>query len=705
MPEEIRGKTTVKLFSNENNNFGIFKIKMKDGSFLTIKGAIAKLHLDREYLFHGAYVEDSRYGLQFNVSLFNEVLPSDDEMVIRYLSGPLFPGIGIKTAQKIVETYGTFIIEEIQKDPDFILEVEGLSLDRSQEIVNIIHEDNIENTNVNWLLSKGLSGNQIHILMNYYEEDVVNVLENNPFQPMYDVSGIGFKTLDKLSSVLNFDYDHPYRIEAVVLDLYKNKVFGNGDSYILENHFVSMLDEKNISGYSALLERQELILEDNRVYHYTQIESEQFVSSFICEFNYPQNEFILENIKDKLHSGSKALPIEYDDFQLDAIDLILKSSISVVTGGPGTGKSTLLSGLVTLLQSEMPWLSIALCAPTGRAAKRLENLTNVQATTIHSLIKWDLETNTFGHNKDNPIEVDVLIIDEFSMVDIWLLAKLFEALDKPKKIIFVGDKDQLPSVSSGFVLGDIINSGAVEIITLQKNYRQEAGSEVIDLALEVNGGTFDIEKYQKEVRFYPLKDMDIKHGVLQIVEKSLQQGYNLNDIQVLAPMYGGIAGIDVLNHFLQGYLNPPTSQKNEIVFGSKIFREEDKVLQLKNQPDDFVFNGDIGTIFSIEDGEVWVDFSGTEVCYGKADLINLNHAYCISVHKSQGSEYPIVILISSESFGRMLSRKLYYTGVSRSSRYLFILGQKSAFKSAVENNNEVRRKTTLKDRLMNKNHV
>ena len=706
MEESIKGSVDVLIYKNEQSGFGIYRIVLFNSNQkpLTIKGPLFDLDKDAHYEFFGSYREDPRYGMQFDVTHFSRMLPQHRDFIIRFLSGPNFPGIGEKTATALVDQYGESILEDLRNDESMTMELKGVSKAKMAEVIHTIRTHDDLDDAVSFLLAHGLSNKQIIMVNKVFGDRSVAVLRENPYRLVSEVDGIGFKTADKMASSLGFDFDHPFRIEAMVLDKYKDLVFSKGDSYILINDFLSSFsnyDSNAIqSAYSALLAQRELILDDNRLYHKTQYTAENYIASFIDTFEYQGVDFEMDDLDRKIVRIENQLHIAFDDQQKEAIERFFLEDVMVLTGGPGTGKSTLLSGIVSLLQAHTPWLQIAMCAPTGRAAKRLEELTNVQAATIHSLLSWDLEGNTFGKHEDNPLECDVLIVDEFSMVDTWLFYNLLKASGKVKKFLFVGDKDQLPSVGPGFVLGDLIGSESLSIITLERNYRQEAGSEVIDLAMGMKEGRLQLENYSKDVSFFDKRYGNVKDIVLNVVERALNLGYDISEVQVLAPMYAGASGIDNLNHFLQKMVNPENIHKAQLQVGTRIFREGDKILQLKNQPDDFVFNGDIGVLISVDRKEMLVDFDGNVVSYESNEFINITHAYCMSVHKAQGSEYPIVVLIAVSEFHRMLSRRLYYTGATRSAKSLILVGEERAFQMAVRNQDESKRLTYLKERLI-----
>lgn len=705
MEQTLKGIVVARIYSNEQSGYGIFQIVLfnSDQKPLTIKGPLFDLEVEASYEFEGHYHEDDRYGLQFSVINYRKTVPNDKDFIIRYLSGPAFPGIGAKTAEAIVDEYGENVLEDIKERRLNELKISGISKDKANLIINTLQQHDPHEEAVTFLLANGLSSKQIMKIMSVYEDRAISIISTNPYQLVFDIDGIGFKTADKVAKYLNFEEDHEYRLEAFLLDRFKDVSFSNGDSFvtypILREIAKELSDEQFRSAYASLIRREELIEDENRIYHYTQHESEVFVAKFLSSFSFDGKIFDVENFEDRIEQVERNLYITFDEHQKSAIQKFLQEDVMILTGGPGTGKSTLLSGIVNLIQTTMPRMHITLCAPTGRAAKRLESLTNVQASTVHSVLNWNLEKNTFGMHEDNPLETDILIVDEFSMVDIWLFANLLKASTHVKKFLFVGDQDQLPSVGAGFVLGDLIASKRFETIKLERNYRQEQGSEVIDLALNMNQGKFEIEDYHKDVKFFDSRYGSVKDIVLRIVDEALNKGYSLNDIQVLAPMYDGPAGIDNLNHFLQRMCNPPNSQKKEVVVGRRIFREGDKILQLKNQPDDFVFNGDIGILVEANPKQIVVDFDGNFVEYDPQDFINLSHAYAMSVHKAQGSEYPIIVLVAVKRFYRMLSRRLYYTGATRSSKSLILVGDYEAFEQAIQHARESKRNTYLVERI------
>ncbi|AMC93240.1 recombinase RecD [Erysipelothrix larvae] len=705
MNVEIEGIVDSEIFFNEGNHYGVYRVVASDSNDrpITIVGNFYKLEVDSYYAFSGSFIENPRFGMQFQVESYEKKLPIKDEYIIRYLSGVSFPGIGPKTAQILVEKMGSDVLEIIKNSRDEMLEVTGVSSDKIEVIKSVLQHQTGFDESIQFLNMHGITGTLIQSILNIYGEDTRQVLEINPYRMIEEVSGIGFKTADKLGQSLLFEQDHPFRLEGYLIYVYQEVCFKDGHSFIYKEDLHNRID---ISGddfeaaYDRLLQKGILIDDEGKIYHHTQYDAEVNVARFLVDHKH-KSVFELDNIDESIVRIQRRLGIVFDDNQRDAIKQVFDQSVVIITGGPGTGKSTLLSGVISIIQDELKDVSITLCAPTGRAAKRLESLTKVNAATIHSVLKWNLHTNVFGMNETNPLESDVVIVDEFSMVDIWLLYKLILAGSKVKKFVFVGDKDQLPSVGPGYVLSDLLESDGFEVIRLEHNYRQEQGSEVIDLALSFNEGIFDISHYHKDVKYFDSRYGSAKDIVVKVVNEAMDRGYSLNDIQVLSPKYAGPNGIDNLNYFLQKSCNPESMHKRFVQVGARIFREGDKILQLKNQPDDGVYNGDIGTLVEIDDDRsLIVDFDGLFVTYDKSNYINISHAYAMSVHKAQGSEYPIVILLASRDFGMMLSRKLYYTAITRSSKSVILVGDLNSFDKASKTDTQIHRNTYLKERIL-----
>lgn len=704
------------VYHNESNHFSIcvFRLHEVVERKITVKGYLPKLEKDTLYTLEGEYEEHPRFGLQFNVQRFRKMLPSDEQTIIRFLCSPLFPGIGVKLATALVEKYGNDFLNMVKQDPLFDFNVHQLSPKKKEIIRQGLQQERDIDQSIAFFTLHGLSIRQVMKLDRIYGSKAMELIRENPYRMVDEVDGIGFKTSDKLALSLGFAMDHPLRVQSAIVSLCLNICVSSGDSYTtestLEDSFTYQfaLDHDVFSlALAQILRDGRLVLDDDRLYHHSQYTAETFIPHYFETFYHRQLKTDHTLVDQHLRIVQEDLSITYDETQIHAIHCFFEDDLSIITGGPGTGKTTIVMGIIELIKQLHPNVTITLCAPTGRAAKRLKELTNVDAQTIHSVLKWDLETNTFGMNIDNPLTADILIIDEFSMVDTWLMSCLLKASKQMKKILFIGDKDQLPSVGPGFVIRDFIQSKLFTLTELEHIYRQTEGSGVIACGQMINHGDFDADALARDVKYFECRPSEVNSIVTQVVANALQKEYSVDDVQVLVPLYDGQAGIDQLNRVLQSQFNPKDKLKHEITHGMHVYREGDKILQLKNQPDDYVFNGDIGRIVEIiyakddeqKQNRIIADFEGQIVEYTSETFINISLAYCMSVHKAQGSEYPIVIMIALDRYRHMLQRRLYYTGVTRASKALILVGEQSAFKKAAEDHQLKERQTYLRQRL------
>lgn len=716
--ETINGKFVTMIYQDETTSFTVAKFEIYDAkeSLITVTGTLPNIYPNILYRLEGEYRNHVKYGSQFVVSAFEKVLPTDYDSIISFLSSPLFPGIGEKAATKIVDTLGINCIEMIRDNNTLIESVKGLSKKARLSIIEGINENHDLEKAISFFSNYGLGIKNIMKMDKFYGKDLLKKVQTNPYCLIEDIDGIGFKTVDKLAAAMDFDMTSEYRTNMALYSLIMDLCMQNGDTYIhietLEVPLVKRLGHNKFNFDEALkflVESKKIFIEQNRVYHATQYIAEIDCAAFLKNINLAMNEEVdinqANNLICKIEENEG---IVYENLQKKAIISFLENNFTVLTGGPGTGKTTIVKGMLKIYTHLYPFNSIALCAPTGRAAKRLSELTGIEATTIHRLLKWNLETNTFAFNCEEPLNIDLLVIDEFSMVDNWLFHQIILACKNVKKVVVVGDEHQLPPVACGSVLRDIIESNCFNVVRLTKIYRQAEGSDVVKLAECFNNNTSIDMSQLHEVKFYDCVRYDVRYLVIKLVELAFERGFDINDIQVLAPKYNGNGGIDDLNRELQVLCNPFQNDKKQIKVGNRIFREGDKILQLKNQPEDDVYNGDIGILEEVilaEDdvdnkNHIIVNFDGNIVVYSSENFINITHAYAISIHKSQGSEYQIVIMPIISDYYYMLSKKLIYTGITRAKKSLILLGSKSLFNRIITENKDYERNTTLRERII-----
>ncbi|MEG0823700.1 MAG: ATP-dependent RecD-like DNA helicase [Erysipelotrichaceae bacterium] len=714
MNEEIniKGQFIVTIFRNDSTGYTIAKFRMHDKTekVISVTGAFSVVNLDILYSLTGSYVNHPKYGMQFNTTTYEQIMPSDTDSLIRFFSSAIFSGIGKKTAEDIVNVLGEQAIDIIKENKDELLKVKSLNEKKRASIINGIHQHDDVDDSIVFLSSHGVSQRNIMKVEATYGERAISVIKKNPYQLVEDIDGIGFISADKLAKSLLFKDDDPNRIKAAVLACVLEICMNTGNSYVsyeqLKTATIRKLKFEEFDLDECIfyyIKKHILYNVDGRIYHSSQYEAECGIAKLLANFPYIEEDRIEEDLDKEIHKIEVKDNISYENLQRDAIKLFFKKDFMILTGGPGTGKTTIVKAILELYKKFYPNRGVILSAPTGRAAKRLSELSTGESSTIHRLLKWDLETNTFVKNEKDPIEADLLIVDEFSMVDQNLFYNLLRACKKVRKLLIIGDEDQLPSVSPGCVLKDLIETNEFPVIRLEKIYRQAEGSDVIALAHEIKDGFANSVEGSKDVVFFNATNYHICDMVKSIVTNAFNKGYTLNDIQVLAPMYNGVAGIDALNNTLQELCNPKEQYKKELRVGYRIFREMDKVLQLKNQIDDDIYNGDIGyikeIIYANEDPSgryhIIVDFDNNLVTYNSEQIINLTHAYCISIHKSQGSEYPIVIMPIISDNAYMLSRRLIYTGITRAKNSLVLLGNKEVMYNSIKKKESSQRLTTL----------
>ncbi|WP_278850502.1 SF1B family DNA helicase RecD2 [Thomasclavelia spiroformis] len=712
-------------FYSESSNYIVALIDVEqEDKLITMNGYMNNFNDYDKYLFVGDYEIHPKYGKQFKLSEYRIILAKESDEIIKYLSSPLFKGIGQKLAKQIVDSLGEDCLTMIKNDKHSLDCVMGMTEKRRDLIYEVLTNSDYDQEVMQFFMGHGISLKNLGLIQAFYKEKTLEVLQNNPYQLIEDIDGIGFKTADELALKTGGTLDSPHRIKAAIVYSIKQYGFNTGSTYCLieeiiktfkqliysieENVFYEYLDE--------LIDNGLIIKEDERYYYHEMYEAEVNIANYLkMRINHDDENIDESRVNQLLQDFEKNQGITYAKKQKEALFYFLKSSVMILTGGPGTGKSTIVHALLKIYTSLYPEDRIGLVAPTGRAAKRLTELTGIEACTIHRLLKWDLHTNTFAMNKTNPLDIDVLIIDEFSMVDCLLLSRLFDAGRKISKILFIGDYYQLPSVAPGNVLKDLIEAG-VKTIELDEIFRQAKDSGIIQLAHHIINNEIDdtdlFSQYQ-DINFFPMLNYDVIKNVKTIVNKALEEGYDTSDIQVLAPMYQGVAGIDALNDALQDVFNPKDQCLDSYKIGRIEYRIGDKILQLKNRVDDNVFNGDIGILidicrkdnFEYLQDTLIVDFDGNIVEYTSQNFNTITLAYCMSIHKSQGNEFKIVIMPVLSDYYIMLRRNLLYTAITRAKQSLFILGDTKAFMHGLHNYQDNRRKTTLKLRFEDKPEI
>ncbi|PLS15605.1 ATP-dependent RecD-like DNA helicase [Bacillus sp. M6-12] len=739
----MKGRHLVTIFHNEQNLYSVVRIRVDetnvnyDEKEAVVTGYFPRIHEQESYIFYGQMKDHPKFGLQFHVEHFKKDMPQSKEGIVAYLSSELFKGIGKKTAESIVEALGDNSITKILEQPSILDGIPKLNPEKAKSLYDtLIEHQGLEQVMI--ALNQYGFGPQLSMkIYQCYKQDALDIMQKNPYKLVEDIEGIGFGRADELGFQLGISGSHPDRIKAACLYTLETQCLQEGNVYLeaeqllesvkklLEENKRDSIEFTAISDEIVKLgEEGKIQVEERRVYPPSLYFSEKGIVTHIkrilsqTEFKeqFPESEFLLA-----LGELEERIGVEYAPAQKEAIQTALESPMLIMTGGPGTGKTTVIKGIVELY-SELHGVSLdindykkedpfpfILAAPTGRAAKRMAESTGLPAVTIHRLLGWN-GSEGFSHDEENPITGKIVIIDEMSMVDTWLANQLFKALPDQIQVILVGDEDQLPSVGPGQVLKDLLASQCVPIVGLEQIYRQAEGSSIIELAHEIKNGRLphDIQRQQADRSFFSCGTSQIAEVVEKVVLNARKKGYTARDIQVLAPMYKGPAGIDRLNKILQEILNSNSDGKRrELSFGDVTYRVGDKVLQLINQPESAVYNGDMGEVISVlyakENTEkqdmLIVSFEGIEVTYTRQDLSQITHAFCCSIHKSQGSEFPIVILPVVKSYFRMLRRNLIYTAITRSKSFLILCGEEEALRMGVELNNELQRRTTLKQKL------
>jgi len=732
MKEYIKGHYRKSIFTGENGfTIGIFKVKETNieelkvfiDKTITFTGYFADINTDDMYIFYGEPIDHPKYGFQYQVTEYERVKPEDKEGIVEFLCSDLFHGVGEKMATAIVDRLGETALDQILENPSCLDLVPKLSYKKAQHIYNTLVKYEESHKTIVYLTELGFTMKDALTIYNTYRERTISNIESNVYKLLHDVEGLSFQKIDSIARNIGIASDDEERIKACIIYSIGDLIFKKGDTYVtfieikdsVEAYLNFEIEEVDYHTYlDSLRWDSYIVLENDKYYLKDMWDAENNIVKKITTLT-RINRKPIKDLDDHIHTLEELNQIEYGEKQRDAIKMALNNSISIITGGPGTGKTTMIKAIVDIyldmysISMDNAGDKIALLAPTGRASKRMSESTLFGASTIHRFLKWNKETNQFAINEHFKSSCKLIIIDEFSMIDIMLLDNLFKGLTDDVQIVIVGDYHQLPSVGPGQVLKDLIESDIIPMVTLDLLYRQSEDSYITTLAYDIQnnsvGESFLTTK--NDYTFLSCPSDFIRPSTEKLATQLKEKGYSYKQVQFMAPMYAGMNGIDELNKILQNIFNPADDMKREVRYGDVILRENDKILQLVNMPDDNVFNGDIGVIDYIipatnsksKKTEVYVNFDGNVVKYEPKDFNKIKHGFIISIHKSQGSEFDIVVIPICMSYYRMLYRKLIYTGITRAKKKLILLGESKAFMYAVNNETEYKRKTTLLEKL------
>ena len=723
------------IFENPSSFFRILLLNIDDtdAAFddleIIVTGPMADIIEGEDYTFWGNLVQHPKYGEQLKLIRYERAKPTSKGLV-KYFSSDHFKGIGVKTAQKIVDLYGDNTIDKVLAEPEKLHDIVGLSAKNREAFIMKLRQNYGTERVLAKLSEYGISNKLAFQIQDFYKEETLEIVEHYPYQLVEDIQGIGFKIADQLAQSLGIESTAPERFRAGLLHTLLTQSMEKGDTYLeakeLLEHTIELLESSRqieLDPNSVANELAHLIEEDKVQHVDTKIfdNSLFFAEEGICNNllrileKGNQNKYEPENIEAALAQIEEKFAISYDAIQKQAICDAIQHKIFILTGGPGTGKTTVINGIIAVYAllhgldlHKSQDLPILLAAPTGRAARRMNELTGLPSATIHRHLVMTGDDDT--SHLDDYLDADFIIVDEFSMVDTWLANQLLSNISSNSKLLIVGDADQLPSVSPGQVLADLLKIPLLPQTKLEKIYRQGEDSTIVTLASQIQKGALPIDFIEKKAdrSYFEVRSEQIPQMIERIVEVAIRSGIPAQDVQVLAPMYRGQAGIDHINQLMQDLINPVV--KKQLIFEATDgqYRQGDRVIHLVNDAESNVFNGDLGYITDLlpakyadsKQDELTINFDGNEIVYQRSEWYKIRLAYAMSIHKSQGSEFPVVILPITSSSHRMLQRNLIYTAITRAKSKLILLGEKSAFAFAVQNTGTTR-KTYLLQRFAN----
>ena len=692
-------------YQNPDNGYSVMKVKVKGyDDLVTLVGNLLEVPAGSVLLCEGDWKVDKRYGSQFVCQSWEEVMPATVYGIEKYLGSGLVKGIGPKFAQLIVRQFGLETIDVIETDIDRLYEVPGIGKKRVEKIRESWEKQKDIKNVMLFLQGHGVSTAYAAKIYRQYGKESIDLVKENPYRLADDIWGIGFKTADSIAAEMGYEKNDLRRCQSGLIYTL-NQLANEGHVYAEEEQLVKaaleLLEADEVPIREALthmVQTEDLKLEDEAIYLPPFYFAEVGTTNRLLALLHASDQDFTKKMN--VQALSKETGIEYDEVQLQAIEEAIRSKVMVLTGGPGTGKTTTTQGIIAALKHM--GLRILLAAPTGRAAKRMSEATGMEAKTIHRLLEFNPKDG-YKRNDENPLEGDALIVDECSMIDIILMNNLMKAIPSSMRVVFVGDIDQLPSVGAGNVLRDIIESEKIPVVRLTRIFRQAQTSRIVMSAHAINQGLFPDTSNGKQTDFFFIQQEEpekVAEEIVNLVKNRLPKAYSqkVSNIQVLTPMQRGVVGAANLNMALQNALNPSQIALNR---GGYSFRQGDRVMQLRNNYDKDVFNGDLGYVESVdmEERTLLVNFEDRLVEYEASELDELTLAYATTIHKSQGSEYPIVVMPVLMTHYVMLQRNLIYTGITRAKKICVLIGTKKALSFAVRNMSVLKRNTKLKERL------
>lgn len=722
----IKGNYRRSIYQNSQGyNIGLFKVTDTDDEklvdyvdhIITFTGYFHELNDMDTYLFYGKLVTHPKYGEQFQVDSYERCKPEEKDAIVDFLTSGLFKGIGEKKAKAIVDVLGKDTLKIILENPDNLILIPGVTRKNIDTLHTKLQEYEASYETILTLTELGFSTKDAMIVYNFYKNKTKNIIDTNIYQIIEDIYNMNFKKIDTIALKNGLAKDSPIRVEATIVYIMNELSNAYGHSYYFKEELLTYLprvlgqnitEELFLTSLDNLEKNLRIVRKEEKYYLKEMYEAETLITKRFRMLSHEEDK-VIKDIDLKIKELEKLLGITYNEQQFLAIKNSILKKFIIITGGPGTGKTTIMKGVTELYRtinklgySELQE-KIALLAPTGRAAKRMSESTLLKASTIHRFLKWQKETNKFQVNEYNKSRVEFVIIDEASMIDTYLMANLLKGISANCKIVLVGDDHQLPSVGPGQVLHDLIESNSLEKVELTELYRQGKDSNILSLAYDIRQGKVNEKIFNigEDLTFIKSTPDQVIDNILEITDTYKDLSYK--DFQILCPMYKTIAGIDEINKHVQNRINKKSKNKKELPYGDVIYREEDKVLQLTNMPDENVYNGDIGIIKEIKTSpkkEIIIDFDGNIVKYTPSNFANFRLAYAISIHKAQGSEFDVVVIPIVKNFNKMLYRKLIYTGITRSKKKLYLIGDLASLNYAVSNDNADIRRTTIKDFLI-----